>query len=206
MKKEHLESYLWDGFRDRLNRRAIKTTRYLWHVTDNNPEVNLSIASEGLICDKDYAVFAHNNVQDFNALFPYIFTSKLSWMGCEEHDKFNALLRFSFWRIDTSLVDGEWYVDPNMERDLHRVRGLKVTSSNFVCTLVNVPPAALKLFQIDFERFFCKKPTVAVRAGVTSVYMPRRDFDCLRLDRDVDRFLNWKKERFYQRLSKCQRG
>jgi hypothetical protein len=169
--------YEWESrdFLKRLDKTAVKTSRYLWHITDNYPSLNWQIAVDGLICPRNYAVFAHNNVDEFADTFPYF----LYWDCFELEDRISSVhFRFySFWRIDTRLADLVWYADPNMGID---EKALGLGKNSFVCALQSVPNYALKLFKHDPNRFVNRNPIICKSNGVTSVRGIETDFDSLR--------------------------
>lgn len=64
--------------------------------------------------------------------------------------KLNDILAlYSFWRIDTSKLNFDWFVDPIMESDLDILNTDEefLKPENFLCTKNIIPNSVLKLFK-----------------------------------------------------------
>jgi hypothetical protein len=180
--------YEWESrdFLKRLDKTAVKTSRYVWHITHNSYSLNWQIAVEGLFCPRNYAVFAHNNIDHFAGTFPYF----LDWDLFEREDRISSahFRNYSFWRIDTRLADLVWYADPNMVQD---TKALCLGENSFVCALQSVPNYALKLFQHDPNRFVNRNSVISKGDGVTSVRGIGTDFDSLRPHIKINSYIQY---------------
>lgn len=184
---------LTHNFRSRVSKQPIKTSRFLWHVTYNHRSTNLYIANNGLLCEDNYAVFAHQYVSNFNDTYPYCLDSNdfnfnsMPYPGTE-------FLGYAFWRIDTfKLNQFDWFIDPNMENDYTFYCNTSVISPlNFVCTLNTIPTYALKLFTIDIERYNSKQSFVKFSDGAANCSPYKNDFDALTPDYEINNYIKWK--------------
>lgn len=144
-------------FRSRVSRdlgTVIKPPRYVYHLDKtggrfalDDDKVNCkraNIAKEGLYGpEKGYAgVWA--NVYQGNPYrwFPITLDS---WEYYDEKESRNLIGCYDVWRIDTTMIDNKWYIDPNMSEievfDLSKV----------LFTPAGVPGKALKLFHMHFN-------------------------------------------------------
>ena len=139
--------------------------RYVWHASTlyygEQRLDRFSIATRGLMHDYSRyakAVFAHNRIADIRDFYPLI----VDFMDYEYGESNGSYIQpeflegFDFWRIDTRVFKGKWYIDPNMKEELvwfDRTRPI-----NYICTPENIPPAALKLYEFDFELFNFQLP------------------------------------------------
>jgi hypothetical protein len=171
------------SFLNRLSKKPVITNRYLWHLKYNVHQSDLSVAANGLICSENYAVFAHNCLNDFELLYPYLY----------DQNRFNMSLEdYSFWRIDTHLLDNnEWFVDPNMKVEL-RFRNYRAKPINYLCTLNNIPNTALKLFNFNRNRYESKNVFVNINEGVANVYPYRNDYDSLVPNHEINKYIEWR--------------
>jgi len=184
---------LTHNFRVRVSKQPIKTSRFLWHVSYNYNSTNLYIANEGLLCEDNYAVFAHQYVASFNDTYPY-FLDLWEWDYNAVSYPGKDLLQYSFWRIDTfKLNQFDWFIDPNMEDDYLCHCNTKVISPiNFVCTLNTIPNYALKLFTLDIDRYNSKQSFVKFSDGVANCSPYKNDFDALKPDYEINNYIKWK--------------
>jgi hypothetical protein len=137
--------------------KVLTPQRYVWHTSyrdlkrshrppDSDFGLREKIRREGLICRENWAVFANNGLIKPEFIFPF----------CIDHFSFcdtvqvvmNTMTRYDFWRIDTEVYKGEWFVDPLMTCDIEK-RYQRMNKHWFVCTLGNIPPSALKLFTFE---------------------------------------------------------
>ena len=182
-----------NSFKLKLSGGIVKTNRFLWHISYNFNSINLLIANNGLICEDNYAVFAHNNLANFKDSYPYFIDSydinyaDICYPGIE-------FLSYSFWRIDTfKLKHGDWFIDPNMEQDYLVYCNKKIVKPiNFVCTLNTIPNYALKLFTLDVERYNSKQSFVKFSDGVANCSPYKNDFDALKPDYEINNYIKWK--------------
>jgi hypothetical protein len=189
MKPENLTT----NFRSRVKKEPIKTSRFLWHVTNNDCSTNLFIANYGLLCEDNYAVFAHQNVANFNDTYPFCIDSidfnlnSMPFPGAE-------FLGYAFWRIDTyKLNQFDWFIDPNMENDYTFYCNTNVINPlNFVCTFNTIPNYALKLFTLDIERYNSKQSFVKFSEGVANCSPYKNDFDALAPEYKINNYIQWK--------------
>jgi hypothetical protein len=181
-------SPLKTSFLGRLDQTPIKTSRYLWHITYDFHERNLSIAANGLVCPDNYAVFAHSNLYKFKYTFPYFLDIDDIFFGADDLMKGYEFSLYSFWRIDTRLANVAWFQDPNMLED---AIGFS-KPSYYVCTNNNIPNKALKLFKFDLSRYSSQRPFITSGDGVASVRPYRNDFDSLVSDRSINDYIDWR--------------
>lgn len=170
------------NFLNRLSKKPVITNRYLWHLKYNVHKSDLSVAANGLICSDNYAVFAHNCLNDFELLYPYLYDKKKYCLDLED---------YSFWRIDTHLLNIEWFVDPNMKCDLSYYK-YEAKPTNYLCTLNNIPNTALKLFNFNRYRYKSKNNFVNINNGVANVYPYRNDYDSLVPNHEINKYIEWR--------------
>ena len=174
--------------------------RYLWHVT--NPgfyyrdtkykfhdhwrekyirNFRKSILEKGLKFGKTNAVYAHNGLTRLKEMYPlwiddwhniFLTTEKIS-RGIED---LNWMSKYDFWRIDTEIYDGPWYIDPFIYKEAQREMKW-VKPHNYVCTPYEIPPAALQLFRFDQKLY--QQPFFYQQEGVASVSGKKKDMDGL---------------------------
>lgn len=185
------KSPLARGFVDQLKRTPIRTPRFLWHISYDCDYIDMSIAAQGLLCPPNYAVFAHANVTDFEFLYP-CFLDAWDINHREKNIRAARFNAYSFWRIDTQLIDNEWYRDPNMAMD---AKAYGTYAHYYLCSNKSVPSDALKLFKFDLQRYIDRKPFISGYAGVSSIRACKSDFDCLVPDRFVNEYIDWKRRK-----------
>jgi hypothetical protein len=181
-------SPLTENFLARLDQTPIKTSRYLWHITYDFHERNLSIAAHGLVCPNNYAVFAHSNLYKFEYTYPYFMDIWDIFFDGNYPMKGYEFSMYSFWRIDTHLANITWFQDPNMAEDA--IGFSKPTY--YVCTNNDIPNKALKLFKFDLSRYSSQRPFITRGDGVASVRPYRNDFDSLVPDRSINEYIDWR--------------
>ncbi len=182
-------SILSDNFISRLEQMPVQTSRYLWHIKYNHYNSDLRIAAHGLIRPDNYAVFAHNNIFNFDLMYPYFMDIwEFETQTLERCSQFST---YSFWRIDTRLANVDWYIDPNMFED-SKSGGFNY--KNYVCALHNIPNYALKLFKYDRDRFVSKRPFITRNEGVASIRPYRNDFDSLIPDVNINNYIKWRSQ------------
>jgi hypothetical protein len=179
---------LTDNFIGRLDQTPISTGRYLWHITYDSNYSNLSIAANGLVCPKNYAVFAHSNLYKFEYTYPYFLDTWDIFFGGNHPMKGYEFSMYSFWRIDTLVAKVKWFQDPNMLEDA--VGFSKPTY--YVCTNNNIPNKALKLFKFDLSRYSSQRTFITRGNGVASVRPYRNDFDSLVPDKSINEYIDWR--------------
>ena len=180
---------LTQNFLDRVQKTPVQTSRYLWHIKYDSYNSDLKIAANGLLCPKNYAVFAHTHNFGFNDMYPYFmdfwdFDIQVLDLECQ----FSA---YSFWRIDTNLANVDWFIDPNMKEDSEL---LGYNYKNYVCTLNSIPNYALKLFKYDRDRYVTKRPFITRGNGVASVRPYRNDIDSLVPDVEMNNYIQWRNQ------------
>ena len=161
---------------------VINPKRYVWHTSYRSLERSFrakpgdfslreKIRKEGLIYRKDWAVFAHNGLVKPEFVFPF----------CVDHFSFGdsvktvmeTMTSYDFWRIDTLLLNEEWYIDPLMSSDIDK-RYPIMKKDMFICTRQNIPTSALKLFTFKDENLDeIGKLKLNHYDGVTSVNFKR---------------------------------
>ncbi len=136
------------------------------------------IKKEGLKTSDNWPVFAHNRIKKLTSMYPLWldYTERYySIYNDKDEEDFRMLRwlkRYDFWRIDTSVFDGPWFIDPVMREDLKSIKDPYLVPSNYVCTPCDVPPESLTLFQ--FDSFLYEKPGFYKDSKVVSV-LPRID-------------------------------
>ena len=141
--------------------------RYVWHVSHRGYSFvegkrNLkifSVARQGILREYNHygsAVFAHNKLVSLSSFYPFCIDGAFEW-GQPLHDLTpSAWFRScGFWRIDTSVLDCKWYIDPNLKDGGHFGSG---TAINFICTPYDIPPYALKYFEFNMESYIMDLP------------------------------------------------
>ena len=132
----------------------VEPPRFLYHLTHKTAaegEVDLkrfNIAQEGLwgIEVGSRGVWANTQCQKVNKMWP------LPIDGYECSGDWGDFVESSYdvWRIDTTLIKNEWYIDPAMD-DIE-CNAYKIVASDYMYTENSIPPIALRLFK--FVSFF----------------------------------------------------
>lgn len=167
------------NFLKKVDKKPIKTSRFLWHVTYNTKSMNLFIAAYGLIRADNYAVFANNKLDCFGMMYPFCID-----FHCDYTE-------YSFWRIDTSLLNVDWFIDPNMRNDLNILTG---KAHNYVCSLQSIPNYALKLFHVNPFRLLHEEPFIRHNDGVVSISPYRNDLDALVPNKKINNYISWRSQ------------
>ena len=136
------------------NWRKINPSRYLYHLTyrhcgsENDLMLDrMSYILNG-ICGIDkglYGVWANNQIGNINRLWPIAIDS---WDCNTRFDFLKMYYGFDVWRIDTSVIDNIWYVDPNL---MHEHWG--GSPSDYLYTENSIHPRGLKLFTFLFNDY-----------------------------------------------------
>ena len=140
----------------------IKPRRYVWHISGANP---LLISRKGLLTSSnrrlgyETAVFANNDeVDDFGPSldwFPLIM-AYYDWdmsVGFVDNDLQRAywMQHYGFWRIDTTIYKGDWFVDTIAQNDFCN-SGWGVEDYNlYIVTFDNIPPEALTHYKYHID-------------------------------------------------------
>lgn len=140
--------------------------RFVWHVCRSTEDERASIERFGLLAGfSQYdCVFANNQSVDLESFFPFVL-----YGVCEAYTYYGAPYSapdHDIWRIDTSLCDAQWFIDPNMINEYRTG-----PRSWYICTRENIPPAALRRYRVLptwEERFLVQQ-----RPGVASFVGPR---------------------------------
>jgi hypothetical protein len=160
---------LEDNFLQRmLELQPIVPSRYVWHVDGTwydrgNDLRRFSISSQGLLCkySKCKAVFANNGLTSIASFFPYVDDRYDDWMFRNFFRKdmtpFEEMLKIDFWRIDTHTFNGIWYIDPNIKNDIIPFENGE-SPVNYICTPVDIPPRALKMYSFNLDVYIKKLP------------------------------------------------
>jgi hypothetical protein len=154
-----------------LQQEIIKPDRYIWHVAehrnDTDHELNrYSIATEGLKCEYSAckAVFANNGLIFLQHFYPFVFEFMFDMNRDSPSNQIDItpshiVLHSDFWRIDTHAFNAKWRIDPNM-----KVEGIVEddsrfpTDRNYICTTLDIPPYALRLYKVRIEVYISKLP------------------------------------------------
>lgn len=133
--------------------KKITTNRFLFHVS--HPSNRTSILKNGLIVHQKTnslipnGIYAHNTIQEpNNSWYPFAF------IGEYENTDFLSLcpLKFyDYWRIDTSLISNEWYLDHAASEDYKLINHTN-PKKLFTYSPENIPLAALKLYRFQQEK------------------------------------------------------
>lgn len=133
--------------------KKITTNRFLFHVS--HPSNRTSIFQNGLVVHQKTnslipnGIYAHNAIQEPNfSWYPFAF------IGEYENTDFFSLcpLKFyDYWRIDTSLLSNDWYLDQAATNDYQLINNAN-PKHLFVYSSENIPVNALKLFRFQQEK------------------------------------------------------
>jgi len=146
-----------------MQQQAITPNRFVWHVSeykwhsDNNLK-SFSIAKEGLRCEysKYKAIFANNALFFLGEFYPFMFDFMLNWGSKKPLNDLtpaDIVLHSDFWRIDTLAFDAKWRIDPNMVTE---DRENEQQNRHYICTSMDIPPHALRLYKIKLEVYRSK--------------------------------------------------
>ena len=125
---------------------------FVWHVTLR--ENRDTIFKFGLRPDKSEhnCVFANNHGKKITLFYPF----------CLEiyNDTFRNenLIKYDYWRIDTTLFDADWYIDPNMKNG---PKEYMEDNQDYIATESRIPKYAMDLFEV-LDVFYIKKMYVVV--------------------------------------------
>ena len=131
--------------------------RFLYHLSytgkinksvDNKLFNRLSFATEG-ICGIEKGlggVWANNQMKNVNHLWPICYDS---W-GLDNNEYLKFIYEFDVWRIDTSMVNNVWYLDPNLINDPESRGG---GADDYLYCENAVHPRALKLFTLSVNDY-----------------------------------------------------
>ena len=131
---------------------------------------------------KSYAIYAHNGLSHLKEMYPLwiddwvniFFTPPKNLSKGIENLKW--MTKYDFWRIDTEIYDGPWYVDPFVYKEAQDCMKW-VKPHNYVCTPYEVPPEALQLFRFDQELY--QQPFFYQQEGAAIVSWKKKDMDGL---------------------------
>jgi hypothetical protein len=180
----------------------VKPERFLWHVTNPGFYYNReslykfhdhwrdkfinnfrkSIMEKGLKFGQSNAIYAHNELSYLKEMYPLwiddwvniFFTPPNQISKGVENLKW--MRKYDFWRIDTEIYDGPWYVDPFVHDEAQSCMKW-VKPHNYVCTPYEIPPEAIQLFVFDQELY--QEPFFVQEDGVASVSGRKKDMDGL---------------------------
>ncbi len=146
-----------------MQQETITPNRFVWHVSEykwlaDNDLKRFSIATEGLKCEysKYKAIFANNALFVLGEFYPFMFDFMIDWSSNKPlHDLTPAdiVLHSDFWRIDTHAFDARWHIDPNMVTEDSEN---KQQNRHFICTSMDIPPHALRLYKVKLEVYRSK--------------------------------------------------
>ena len=105
----------------------INVNRYLFHVS--HPIHREEILKFGLLAfEKGYSciptgVYAHNMLgEPTNDWYPFVLTCESDYELGEMYGK-NVIRAYDYWRIDTQIIDNNWYIDYAAQQDFATVLG-----------------------------------------------------------------------------------
>ena len=134
--------------------KKIKPNRFLFHVS--HPSNRLAILKNGLLVlnKKDSlipnGIYAHNTIQEPNfSWYPFAF------IGEYDNSLFQDLCpvkHYDYWRIDTSLLPNEWYLDHAASDDYQLIYNSN-PKHLFTYSTENIPLFALQLFKFQKEEY-----------------------------------------------------
>ena len=142
----------------------IKPRRYVWHVSRANP---LLISRKGLLTNShrhfgyENAVFAHNdnacetgpNWNWYPLLldcWDWCFDKSVGFVDSDlEYGYRMESNGYHFWRIDTTIYKGDWFIDTIAHNDFS---GYACTDHDFyIVTFNNIPPEALTHYKYHVD-------------------------------------------------------
>ncbi|NBP05357.1 MAG: hypothetical protein EBV15_03935 [Bacteroidetes bacterium] len=153
----------------------VKHDRFLWHVTYFTKVSTLLIGRRGIALPLRGAVYAHNALPTFDAMYPY-FVDCVDWFYPVHRNDGAQFDDYAFWRIDTHLCKFPWYLDPGMKEDS---KFLGMEEHNYLCTPNAIPPEALSLFRFDMDNYRFRNPKIRFIDGCAHIRPIRSDFDTL---------------------------
>jgi hypothetical protein len=134
--------------------RKIQTHRYLFHVA--HPIFREGIVEWGLLAkNRDYSiipkgVYAHNLMSNptydwYPFVYPFAHDEELGKMYGD-----NPIRAYDYWRIDTQIIDNDWFIDYAARDDFAPFLGYD-PNSMYVYTNKDVSLRALTLFRFQNE-------------------------------------------------------
>lgn len=133
--------------------KKITTNRFLFHVS--HPSNRSSILKEGLVVHQKTnslipnGIYAHNAIQEPNfSWYPFSFFGEYN-----SNDLLGIcpLKFYDYWRIDTSLLPNEWYLDHAATEDYKLINHTD-PKNLFTYSPHNIPISALKLYRFQQEK------------------------------------------------------
>lgn len=166
--------------------------RYLYHLSyrgikmENEEDLflnRMSFVKEG-ICGIEWGlggVWANNQMKNINQLWPICFDS---W-GLDQNEYFQFIHKFDVWRIDTSLINNTWYIDPNLIYEPFSRSG---EAEDYLYCEHTVHPRALKLFT-----FSVNESTYYLNKGINN------EFKLISVNdiNDIIRYKWWNKKGYF---------
>lgn len=139
--------------------------RFVWHVSHRGyGETDLetfSIARRGILRDYNHygpAVFAHNKLNSLTDFYPFCIDFAFErGQPLSDLTPSRWFQSCGFWRIDTHIFNGTWYIDPNLKDGGHFGCGRAI---NFICTPEDIPPYALRYFEFDTDAYISDLPRI----------------------------------------------
>lgn len=134
-------------------KRKVNVNRYLFHVS--HPYTRESILEKGLLVSGrensiiTRGVYAHNLITepDFS-WYPFILFGEYDF---ENINGINPVRMYDYWRIDTSKLNNNWFIDFAARYDFDFVLGYDPRSM-YVYTDENIQADALTLFRFQNEQ------------------------------------------------------
>jgi hypothetical protein len=158
----------------------LRIEKHVWHVSCR--ENDLSIGADGILTGKDGYVYANNQSHQLQDMWP-IPIDKWDFQEAYELE----LTRYTWWRIDTEIIDFEWEIDPIMMKDKEFYTSLPATC--YIRTKAVIDPNYLTPFR--FNRNIENEMVVQIESGVTSISSPSSGLE-LSIDRTL---LDWMRVR-----------
>jgi hypothetical protein len=138
-------------------KRKINVNRYLFHVS--HPMHREEILKFGLLAfEKKYSkiptgVYAHNIMSEpTNDWYPFIYPFESDYELGKMYGG-NVVKAYDYWRIDTQLIDNNWYTDYAAQIDFADILGYN-PKDNYVYTDMDVSLRAITLFRFQNDEFW----------------------------------------------------
>ena len=144
-----------------LKEQMIIPMRYVWHVSRQHNRS--SIQTKGIIKRNEYSGVFANHFKPTHETIGLMWPLPIDGFDCAGIDLNTFYRLYDFWRIDTRAYEAEWRTDPFLRNDL-KAYHLR-TPQDYLCSLTEIPPHALKLYRYRGE----KKTIIYTAVGVAGV-------------------------------------
>jgi hypothetical protein len=168
-----------------MNTLEVKPFPIVWHVS---PRFNdFHIALHGILLGKDNYVYANNHSHSLCRMWPLPIDS---WDYSNiTNDEFIEL--YTFWRIDTQLIENKWEIDLNMLPEIKHDLYDLLSKTNYIRTNAAIPPHAILPFY--YSRLLESEVSISQQPGSASISPMTHGLPLL-LNEEIVNWIAWRNE------------